>query len=291
MRRQPSSIWRKVFGVDQSPVVDFTLAEIPSKAQSLVGKMSISGVQPKLSVRLTRKGGVPRLEASGEFGQYILKPQVQAFISLPENEEVCMFIAEQLGVKIPPHCLVSLKDGTLAYVVKRFDRQGRDKIHQEDFAQILGKRDKYDGSVEEIGRKLKEVSHVPGLDVQLFFERVVFSFLLGNGDAHVKNYSILYDDKGCVRLAPAYDLVCSRLVIPNEDESALTIAGKKNNLKKQDFDALAGYLGIPEKVRYDRLAEKRVLMETMVDQSKLSQNFITSMKKIIGERYQKLGFG
>ena len=189
------SAWRKVFGIDKEPFIDLTLAGVSLKAQEMVGKMSISGVQPKLSVKLADRENDPRLEVTGEGGQYILKPQVQAFANLPENEELCMTIAEDIGINVPAHCLVHLKDKSLAYVVRRFDRKGRRKVHQEDFSQILEKDDKYSGSVEEIGRKLKDVSEVPGLDVQLFFERVVFNFLIGNGDAHVKNYSLIYSEE------------------------------------------------------------------------------------------------
>jgi serine/threonine-protein kinase HipA len=284
------SSWRKVFGVNEEPAIDLTLAEVSLKAQEMVGKMSISGVQPKLSVRLARKDGVPHLEVAPEGGQYILKPQVQAFLNLPENEELCMTIAEDLGIDAPPHCLVHLKDKSLAYVVKRFDRVGQRKIHQEDFAQVLGKADKYDGSVEEIGRKLKAVSEVPGLDVQLFFERVVFNFLIGNGDAHVKNYSIIYDDEGRVRLAPAYDLVCSRIVIPDEaDESALTIQGKKSRIKRKDMDILAEYLGIPERVRFARFLGQKEAIQKNITSSFLPVNLAAAMKKLILERSERLG--
>ena len=234
------SLWYGVFGIDQEPFIDLTLAGVSLKAQEMVGKMSISGVQPKLSVRLADKDSEPHLEVTGEGGQYILKPQVQTFANLPENEDLCMTVAGDLGIGVPAHCLVHLKDKSLAYVVKRFDREGRRKIHQEDFLQVLGKNDKYTGSVEEIGWKLKAVSEVPGLDVQLFFERVVFNFLIGNGDAHMKNYSIIYDEEGRVRLAPAYDLVCSRIVLPNEtEESALTIQGRKSKIRRKEMDLLA----------------------------------------------------
>jgi len=281
--------WHKVFGIEQEPPIDLTLTGVSLKAQEMVGKMSISGVQPKLSVRLVGADRDPHLEVSGRTGQYILKPQVQAFISLPENEELCMSIAEDLGIDIPSHCLVHLKDGSLAYVVKRFDRAGRRKIHQEDFAQILGKTDKYDGSVEAIGRKLKAVSGVPGLDVQLFFERVVFNFLIGNGDAHMKNYSIVYDKEGHVRLAPAYDLVCSRIVIPEEsDESALTIQGKKNRIKRKDIDFVADYLGIPEKVRFDRFLGQRDNIRTKIKSSFLARDLAEAFDKLIVERFQRL---
>ncbi len=288
MKNQQSS-WRKVFGLDKEPFIDLTLAGVSLKAQEMVGKMSISGVQPKLSIRLADKDNAPRLEVTGEGGQYILKPQVQAFANLPENEELCMTIADDLGIDAPAHCLVHLKDKSLAYVVKRFDREGRRKIHQEDFAQILEKKDKYNGSVEEIGRKLKEVSEVPGLDVQLFFERVVFNFLIGNGDAHMKNYSVIYNEEGLVRLAPAYDLVCSRIVIPEEaDESALTIKGKKSRIKRKDMDLLADYLGIPEKIRFAKFIGQKEMFRSRLAESLLPKDLVTAFDKLFIERFQRL---
>lgn len=281
--------WRKVFGIDREPYIDLTLAGVSLKAQEMVGKMSISGVQPKLSVKLADRTGDPHLEVTGEGGQYILKPQVQAFANLPENEELCMTIAEDMGIDVPAHCLVHLKDKSLAYVVKRFDRKGRRKIHQEDFAQILEKQNKYNGSVEEIGRTLKAASEVPGLDVQLFFERVVFNFLIGNGDAHLKNYSVIYNEEGLVRLAPAYDLVCSRIVIPQEaEESALTIQGKKDRIKRKDIDLLADYLGIPETIRFETFAGKRDLFRSRLAESLLPKELTKAFDQLLIERFQRL---
>ena len=282
-------LWRKVFGIDREPFIDLTLAGVSLKAQEMVGKMSISGVQPKLSVKLADRAGNPHLEVTGEGGQYIFKPQVQAFANLPENEDLCMTIAEDLGIDAPAHCLVHLKDKSLAYVVKRFDREGCLKIHQEDFAQILGKENKYDGSVEEIGRSLKAVSEVPGLDVQLFFERVVFNFLIGNGDAHVKNYSVIYNEEGLARLAPAYDLVCSRIVIPEEaDESALTIQGKKSRIKRKDMELLAEYLGIPEKIRFAKFAGQEKFFRSRLAESLLPKDLAKDFDKLLIERFQRL---
>ena len=283
------SPWRKVFGIDREPLIDLTLAGVSLKAQEMVGKMSISGMQPKLSIRIADKDNEPCLEVTGEGGQYILKPQVQAFANLPENEEFCMAVAEDLGIDTPPHCLVHLKDKSLAYVVKRFDREGRRKIHQEDFAQILGKKNKYDGSVEEIGWKLKAVSEVPGLDAQLFFERVVFNFLIGNGDAHAKNYSVIYNEEGLVRLAPVYDLVCSRIVIPEEaDESALTIQGKKSRIKRKDMDLLAEHLGIPQKVRFARFAGQKEFFRSRLTESLIPKKLAQDLDKLLIERFQRL---
>lgn len=286
------SVWQKVFGVDREPFIDLTLAGVSLKAQEMVGKMSISGVQPKLSVRLADKDNKPRLEVAGEGGQYILKPQVQAFTHLPENEELCMNIAGDIGIDVPVHCLVHLKDKSLAYVVKRFDREGRRKIHQEDFAQILGKENKYDGSVEEIGQKLKAVSEVPGLDTQLFFERIVYNFLVANGDAHMKNYSVIYDEEGHVRLAPAYDLVCSRIVLPNEaDESALTIQGRKSKIRRKEIDLLADNLGVPEKVRLARFIGQKENFRKKIKASRLPHDLAKNFDKILIERFDRLELG
>jgi len=216
---------KEMFGVSEPPKILFVLLDIPVKAQEMVGKMSISGVQPKATVTLSKSKVELVIAPSG--GEFILKPQTQQFSHLPENENCCMDIAEELGINVPLHCLLPLSDGTLAYVVKRFDREGLEKIAMENFYQILEKKEKYSGSLEEIGSKLKEISAVPGYEGQLFYEQVTLKFLLGNGDAHFKNYSILTDDSGKIRLSPAYDIVSSKLVIPNDTESALTLAGKK----------------------------------------------------------------
>ena len=197
-----------------------------------------------------------------------------------------MDIAMELGIEVPSHCLLPLKDGTLAYVVKRFDRMGKEKIHQENFYQILGKKDKYAGSLEEIGKKLKEISAVPGLDVQLFFERVVLNFLIGNGDAHFQNYSITYKCEG-VRLAPAYDLVCTKLVIPSEEDSALSLHGKRNNLTRNDFDAFADHLEIPERVRYQKVVGKLSRMKQLIEASRLPADFRGKFVEIVESRYQR----
>ncbi len=228
---------------------------------------------------------------------------------------------------VPPHCLLTLKDGTLAYIVRRFDRHGGKKIHQEDFYQILEKKDKYSGSLEQIGNKLREISAVPGLDVQLFFEQVLLSFvrirftpkhttgcmlqtavglpealalgvfgvkrigtlsfILGNGDGHLKNYSISYHQDG-VRLSPAYDIVCSKLVIPNEEDSALMINGRKNNLTHNDFDILAEVLKIPQKIRYDKFVGKAALVKQFIQESQLPKDFKTKFIQIVCSRYERL---
>ena len=275
---------KSMFGTIKEPVIKFSLSEISLKAQEMIGKLSISGVQPKLSMILDKKKS--ELVPVAEGGEYILKPQTH-FPHLPENEQCCMDIAQDLGIDVPGHCLLKLNDGSFVYIVKRFDRQGKRKIHQEDFGQILGKK-KYDGSAEQIGRVLKNISAVPGLDVQLLFERIVLNFLIGNGDAHLKNFSVNYDQAGQIRLSPAYDIVCSKLVIPDEEDSALTINGKKNNLLRKDFDALADYLKIPFKVRYEKFVKKAEQFKVFIYASKLEPKGQEKFVAIVEERYLRM---
>ena len=277
-----------MFNALELPIIDFGLEDMSQKAQKLTGKLSISGVQPKLSMKFDKKRN--SLTPAAEGGEYILKPQINAFLNIPENEQCCMDIAAEFKIDVPLHCLVPLKDGSLAYIVKRFDREAGVKIHQEDFFQILEAEDKYKGSVEQIGRKLKEISAAPGYDTQLFFERVLFNFIIGNGDAHLKNYSITYKDKETVRLAPAYDIVCSKLAIPDEADSALTINGKNNKLKREDFDKLADYLNIPPKIRYGKFEKSFNLMETVIRDSKIKNESQKKFVGIIKERLSRLGF-
>ncbi len=278
---------QKTFGTSQSPSIDFGLSEIPQLAQKMAGKTSISGVQPKLLVNFDKRKNVLIRHDDGE---YILKPQVTSpwpYPNIPENEQCCMDMAEELGIEVPAHCLLPLKDKSLAYVVKRFDRKNGEKIHQEDFGQILGK-EKYSGSVEQIGRTLKDISSVPGLDVQLFFERIVLYFLIGNGDAHLKNYSVSYIERDNIRLAPAYDIVCSKLVIPDEEDSAITINGKKNQLQRKDFDILADYLNIPSRVRYEKFENKFKVMKKIIEDSRMDKKKQAQFLNIIKERIGRL---
>ena len=206
---------RRLFGTPSLPIIELTHGEVLARAQEMAGRMSISGVQPKLS--MSRQGS--RLVPVTDGGQFILKPQTERFPLLPQNENLCMTIAERMEIDVPPHGLFNLRDDSPAYIVRRFDRTpDGQKLRCEDFLQILGEDDKYAGSVERIGKKIRELSSVPGLDAQLFFERVLLNFLLGDGDAHLKNFSLLETKDGGLRLSPAHDIVCSKAVIPKETD-------------------------------------------------------------------------
>ena len=280
---------KTMFGTLECPKIDFDLTGVLHNAEETACQLSISVVQPKLSVKLDKKKNELISVAKG--GEYILKPQTVTYANIPENEQCCMDMAEVFNIEVPPHCLIPLKDNSLAYIVKRFDRDGEEKFHQEHFSQILERSDKYDGTVEQIGKKLKKISTAPGLDSQFLFERVVFSFIIGNGDAHLKNYSVLIKGEN-IRLSPAYDFVCSRIVIPKEKwESALGIGsnkGKKNGLLRKDFDGLAEYLGVPTKVRYEKFEKKFNTMKEIIKVSKIDKEKQTNFLNIIKERLHRL---
>jgi serine/threonine-protein kinase HipA len=274
---------KKMFGVNFVPEIDFTLKEISLKAQEMAGKLSISGIQPKLSIKLNKTKKI--FEVTSENGEYILKPQSNLFSHLPENENLCMTMAKKVGINVADNCLVKLKDDSFAYLAKRFDREKGEKKHQEDFFQILNKEDKYKSSLEEIGKKLKEISIIPGLDVQLFFDRILFFFLIGNGDAHLKNFSVKYDNLDDVRLSPAYDIVSSKLVIPNEEDFALSMTGKRNRIKREDFLIFAKYLDIPQKVVEIKFLDKKNFLKEMILDSYLEKDAKNSLLEIIDNRF------
>jgi serine/threonine-protein kinase HipA len=250
--------------------------------------MSISGVQPKLS--MSRQGS--RLIPLTTGGQFILKPQTDRFPLLPQNENLCMLIAGLMEIVIPPHGLFDLLDGSPAYLVRRFDRtKDGGKLRCEDFAQILGENDKYSGSMEQIGKKIRELSSVPGLDVQLFYERVLLNFLLGNGDAHLKNFSMLEADDGGLRLSPAYDIVCSKAVIPKELDCALTLNGKQNKITRGDFERLADVLKIPAKAAvsiFERFDHGCTLVMERVEHSRLTGDMQDRMRRVMEDRRRRL---
>lgn len=286
--RYHSACLRRLFGTPALPAVELSHGDVLTKAQEMAGRMSISGVQPKLS--MSRRGS--RLIPVMTGGQFILKPQTERFPLLPQNENVCMNIAGLLEIETPPHGLFDLRDGSPAYLVRRFDRTTNgDKLRCEDFAQILGEDDKYTGSLERIGKRIRELSEVPGLDAQLFFERVLLNFLLGNGDAHLKNFSMLETDGGGLRLSPAYDMVCSKAIIPGELDCALTVNGKQNRLERQDFEGLGDTLKILPKVIaaiLERFDQGYPTMAEQVQHSRLTDDMKDRLRQVFAERHRRL---
>jgi len=205
------------------------------EAIARAAKMSIQGVQPKLSVRLNAKKEIFEIVDKG--GHYIFKPQTINYKEVPENEDVTMRLAKLIGIEVPLHGLVYSKDGTMTYFIRRFDRAGRNKkIPVEDFAQLSGKNreTKYDSSMEQVMSLIEKFCTFPAIENLRLFNLILFNYLIGNEDMHLKNFSVIRRDLK-VELSPAYDLLNSTIILNSREELALPLNGKKNKLKKNDF--------------------------------------------------------
>jgi len=273
--------------------LDLSAAELREEASIQADKLSIQGVQPKLSANLKIKE--ERFELVDKQGHYILKPQHEYYPELPENEAISMSLASTLGIEVPVHGLVYAKDKSMTYFIKRFDRIKNDKLAVEDFAQLSQEsRDtKYNSSMEKVIKILFEFCSFPKVEAKQFFKRCLFNFLIGNEDMHLKNFSLITLDNKVV-LAPAYDFLNTTIVIKNPtEELALPLHGKKNNLKKKDF---LNYLAI-ELLKLDEksvqsimrdISEHLALWEKLIERSFLSKNLQEKYLKILAERSQRL---
>jgi len=231
-------------------ILDYSAAEQRQEAVERAGKMSIQGVQTKLSAQLKVKE--EKFELVDARGQYILKPQSEYYPELPENEAITMTLAEMIGIEIPIHGLLYSKDNSMTYFIKRFDRFGHNKKYAlEDFGQLQGlsRDNKYKSSMEKIAKTLQFCS-APKIEAPKLFKLTLFNFLIGNEDMHVKNFSLITRENR-ITLSPAYDLLNSTIALNDaQEELALPLNGKKRNLLRKDiFDYFAiGQLEINKKV-------------------------------------------
>ena len=256
----------ELFGTPVPPEAAMDLDGIERMAvESTNQKLSVAGVQRKLSVGTLREGNRTRLTVVGALGgTHILKPPTPEYPGMVELEHWSMRRAALMGIVVPPCGLVRLGSGEMAYVVKRFDRERERRIAVEDLCQVAGQRvaDKYRSSVEKAGALVRRHTRTPGEDALRFFEVVVFCLLDGNSDMHLKNWSLL-GPPGSQILSPAYDLLPTRILVDDPEESALPINGKKNRIRRLDLLELAANLRISHKVAMlslDRQAKTFVAM-------------------------------
>jgi serine/threonine-protein kinase HipA len=246
---------RKFFHTDTLPELPYTEGDLLELAEDLIkSQRAVTGVQPKISLELEKDGkrAIPKLAIVGIWGDYILKPPNNDYRAMPETESLTMSLAERYGLDVVPFSLIRLKSGNLAYITRRIDRDKNDKIAMEDMCQITERltEDKYRGSYEQIGKAIRKYSINPGLDLINFFEEVVFSFLTGNSDMHLKNFSLINKPGRGYVLSDAYDLISSKLLLPEDpEEMALTLNAKKNKIVMRDFEALADSLKIDPKAK------------------------------------------
>ena len=221
--------------------IEYTAEEQRIEAFNRASKMSIQGVQPKLSAKLNIRECKFDILDTG--GKYILKPQHHLYPEMPENEDLTMKLAAEVGLKVPLHGLIWSKDGTLTYFIKRFDRKGKnDKVPLEDFAQLAGlSRDtKYNYSMEKVVKLIDDYCTFPAVEKVTLFKLIIFNYLVGNEDSHLKNFSVITENEK-VTLSPCYDLVNSTIEYKKqEEEIALPLRGKKKHLTR---GILVNYFG------------------------------------------------
>lgn len=290
---------KKFFGIPEAPELPYSLDELDTlAAQVIQSQTTLTGVQAKLSLHLDRHDGLKRLTIVGLWGDYIFKPQTQSYKTLPENEDLTMHLAKIAKIKVVPHTLIRLKDGSLGYLTKRIDRSADgDKIPMEDMCQLTERQTeyKYKSSYEQIAKVIAKYSYAPLLDLTDFYEQVFFCWLVGNNDMHLKNFS-LYAPKGKWGLTPAYDLLNVTLVNPKDDEElALTLNARKKRIKKADFVKAMETSGIAPKVFENMVSKYHKLLpkfNEVIDMSFLDgedkemykQSIAARLKRLIAER-------
>lgn len=244
---------RKIFESTSVPELPYTRDQIKELAKEIVmANTTVTGVQAKLSLDISRgaDGKPQRFTIVGLWGRFILKPQTDRYVNLPENEDLVMHLAEVAGIKTVPHSLIRFADGELCYITRRIDRTKKgEKIAMEDMCQLSERltEDKYKGSYERIAKLIRQYSSAPLLDIVNFWEVVLFSWLTGNADMHLKNFS-LFKPTANYMLTPAYDLLSTSIVDPKDDEElALTLNGKKKKIKREDFEKAMRDSGLDEK--------------------------------------------
>ncbi len=286
------------FGSATPPIVEYSLDQMGELAKKIVElSVTVPGVQAKLSMSLVKdvneKQG-SRLTVIGALGgQYIFKPPSERFPEMPENEHLTMRMAEDFGIRVAPSSLLRLASGELSYITKRVDRTATgEKIHMIDMFQITEAFDKYKSSMERVGKALGSYSDNTLLDKIFYFELVVFSFLTGNNDMHLKNFSMIESTSGWV-LSPAYDLLNVAIVLPEDtEELALTLAGKKRKLERKHFEQLGKALDLTNKQierTFKRMAKNKAKAISRIDQSFLSDKMKDSYKDVLEKRYRQIG--
>ena len=292
-----SKCLQDLFGSKEQPILEVRLDQLNELAKKSVHqRVTVPGVQSKLSMEIDRKTeSADKLTIVGIWGRFILKPPSNRWPELPANEHCTMMLAEAAGLETVPYGLIHLASGELAYITKRIDRDEKGyKFAMEDMCQLTGRltEDKYKGSHEQIARIIKQFSANPLYDLTRFYELVLFSFITGNGDMHLKNFSLFKDPVVGWKLAAGYDLLNTRLVIPEEkdpDELALTLAGKKSNFNSETFDNFGKTIGLNYKqiqnINEGLLSKRDMFLQT-VEKSFLSDEMKGLYKQILEKRIQ-----
>ncbi len=279
-----------------NPLVPYNFEELYDLGRQIIqNSFSVTGVQTKISMTTSEDSNPKQFTLIGYKSNYILKPPSKHYPMMPENEDLTMKLARIAKIPTVSQTLVPMMSGEIAYITERMDRtEFNKKIHMEDMAQISNKltEHKYLGSAEQVGKKIYAFSENKMFDVITYFDLIVFCLITGNADMHLKNFSLIYTENG-IRLAPAYDLLNTKIVTKDEDESALTVDGKKKNITLKNLNRLASALRIPDKARdniynkYSRLYPTFILW---VNKSLLDDDLKNYYARYLNTMTERFGF-
>jgi serine/threonine-protein kinase HipA len=291
---------KKIFGQTTAPSLPYDETNMEALATQIIkSHMTVTGVQPKLSLHLEpgeNKNEPKRFTIVGLWGGYILKPPAPYYPQLPEVEDVTMHLAAIANIKVVPHSLIHMQSGNLAYITKRIDRVKKVKLHMEDMCQLTERltEEKYNGSYEQVAKAIHKYSTYTGLDIVNFFEQLLFCFLTGNADMHLKNFSLIKQPGLGYQLSPAYDMVATALVNAKDDEDlALTLNAKKKKIKRSDFTAAFQTVKLEPKQQeniFMKMEKAKNKWMDFIDISFLSDEFKQAYKELINDRFKRLGY-
>ncbi len=289
-----TSCIKNFFGISQFPDIDVSKDILNQMVIDNTNRgFTVPGVQKKVSLHLSHEDN-PRLTLVNYPTGYILKPQTDEYTALPELEYLVMQMAQASGIKTVPYALLRLhtQDNAFAYITRRIDRADNRMLAMEDFCQLDGRltEDKYRGSYERCGKIISKYSSANGLDMTELYLRIVFSFAVGNSDMHLKNFSLIEtaEKSGKYVLSAAYDMLSTNVVLPADQEQlALTINGKKRNIRKKDFFVFAETIGITQKSA-EKMIDKIVKLKdryiVMCRESYLPAHMKTALESLIEQR-------
>ena len=278
---------KKFFGTKDVPLLEYRHEDLDRLAEQVIrARTSLTGVQPKLSLNLNKHEGCNRLTIVGLWGDFIFKPQTENYPQLPENEDLTMHLAEAAKINVVPHSLIRLADGRLGYITRRIDRSNSgEKIDMEDLCQMTlhPTEYKYKGSHEQIAKTIARYSSTPKLDLTNYMQLLLFCFVTGNNDMHMKNFSLYRPSQG-YQLTPAYDLLNVAIAnITDKEELALPLSGRKTKLRLEDFLNAAKTMGLEDKVVLRLIAGLQKSLPKW--QTLMRRSFLSPEMK---ERYEQL---
>ena len=286
---------KKFFGVEETPMLEYRHDDLDKLAEQVIrAQTTLTGVQPKLSLNLDKHEDSNHLTIVGLWGDYIFKPQTDGYPQLPENEDLTMHLAEAAKINVVPHSLIRLADGELGYITKRVDRTtDGQKIDMEDMCQLTlhPTEYKYKSSYEQIAKTIVLHCDTPKLALVNYMQLLLFCFVTGNNDMHLKNFS-LYRPADSYLLTPAYDLVNVSIANPKDkEELALTLSGRKAKLRLDDFLHAGATMGLEKKVVLRLIANMNKALpnwKSLIEDSFLNKDMKKAYEETITKRLERL---